>query len=125
MSETGNSTATLGMVLGGVLGVVGIAAYVISGFASLTALIPTLFGVLIAGLGAAGRTDERQRIAIYGIGILAALGVLGSLRGVPDIIALLSGSPVDSVVATVSQGLMIVFSLVLVVSVVRYILDSR
>ncbi len=125
MSEAGNSTATLGMVLGGVLGVVGIAAYVISGFASLTALIPTLFGVLIAGLGAVGRSDERQRIAIYGIGILAALGVLGSLRGVPDIIALLSGSSVDSVVATVSQGLMIVFSVVLVVSVVRYVLDSR
>ncbi len=125
MSEAGNSTATLGMVLGGVLGVVGIAAYVISGFASLTALIPTLFGVLIAGLGAVGRSDERQRIAIYGIGILAALGVPGSLRGVPDIIALLSGSSVDSVVATVSQGLMIVFSVVLVVSVVRYVLDSR
>lgn len=125
MSETGESATMLGIVLGSALVVVGIGAYVASDFASLTALIPSLFGALIVALGVVGRDEKRRRIALYGIGVLATLGVLGSLRGVPDVIALLSGDPVDSVVATASQGMMIVFCLVMVWSVVRYVFDTR
>ncbi|ELY52241.1 hypothetical protein [Natronolimnohabitans innermongolicus] len=125
MSAIDERTTTLGLGIGGVLALIGIVAYVLSDFASVTALIPTGFGVLIAILGAVGRDDNRRRTAVYGIGALATLGVLGSLRAVPDLIALASGESVDSVVATLSQGAMIAFCLVLVASVVRDVLDAR
>lgn len=125
MSDTGEQAATLGIVIGAILAVVGIAAYVVSDFASVTALIPTIFGVLIATLGAIGRTGNRQRLALYGIGLLATLGVLGSLRAIPDILALVSGDAVDSATAPVSQGVMIVLCIVLVVGVARYVLETR
>lgn len=125
MSETGAQTTSVGMILGAVLIVVGIGAYILSDFASVTAFIPTIFGAAIAGLAVLGRDDTRERTAIYAIGILAVLGVFGSVRGIPDIIALLTRSSVDSVVAPVTQGVMIVVCLVLVLAVGRYVLDTR
>jgi hypothetical protein len=126
MSSSRTSVFVLGIVLGTVLVALGVGAYVLSDFASVTALIPAFFGVLIAVLGVAGyqRTD-RQRLAAYGIGLLAVLGVLGSTRGLPDIIALLTGGAVESTIAAVSQGTMIVVCLVLLVAMIQFIRDRR
>jgi FtsH-binding integral membrane protein len=69
----------LGIVLGIALVVLGVGAYVLSNFASITALIPAFFGTLIVILGVVGyKQTDRQRLAAYGIGLLAVLGVLGS-----------------------------------------------
>ncbi|MFC4990099.1 hypothetical protein [Saliphagus infecundisoli] len=97
----------------------------LSDFASITALIPAFFGVVIVILGVVGRQQPaRQRLAAYGIGLLAVLGVLGSTRGIPAIIALLTGDSVDSVIATVSQGAMIVICLVLLATVIQFVRDT-
>ncbi|ELY47440.1 hypothetical protein [Natronorubrum sulfidifaciens] len=117
--DTAETTSTLGIVLGAVLVVVGIAAYVVSDFASITALIPAVFGVIIAGLGVVGRQTERRRLAVIGIGVLALLGVVGSARGISDVIALLTGGAVDSTVAAVAQGSMILIGLILLFAVGR------
>jgi hypothetical protein len=116
----------LSIVLGVALVVLGAGAYVLSDFASITALIPALFGVLIAILGVVGhRRTDRQRLAAYGIGLLAVLGALGSTRGIPDMIALVTGGAVESTLAVVSQGAMIVVCLVLLLAVIQFIRDTR
>lgn len=125
MTDPGKLASTLGIVLGLALGVLGVGAYVLSDFASITALIPTVFGVLIALLGVVGRQPDRQRLAVYGIGLLALLGVLGAARGIPGVIALLTGESVESAIAAVSQGAMILISLVLLAAVIKYVLDTR
>lgn len=126
MASSGTSAFMLGIVLGIALIVLGVGAYVLSDFASITALIPTFFGVLIAILGVVGyRQPNRQRMAAYGIGLLAVLGILGSTRGIPDIIALLTGETVESTIAAVSQGTMILICLVLLAAVIQFIRDTR
>ena len=125
MAPPDRTPSTVGIALGTVLVLLGGGAYVASDFASATALIPAIFGVVIVGLGVVGRQTDRTAIATYGIGALAALGVLGSLRGVPDVIALLTGGDVDSTVAAVSMGTMIVVCLALVGVVVRSVLENR
>lgn len=125
MTDSGRLAFALAIVLGLVLVVLGIGAYVASDFASVTALIPTVFGVLIALLALVGYRTDRRRSAAYGIGLLALLGILGSARGIPDIVALLTGGPVESTVAAVSQGLMIAISLVLLAAVAWYVLAAR
>lgn len=125
MANSRTSAFMLGIVLGIVLVVLGIGAYVLSDFASVTALIPAFFGVLIAILGVVGRQQtDRRRLAAYGIGLLAVLGVLGSTRGIPDIIALLTGESVESTIAAVSQGAMIVICLVLFAAVIQFVRNT-
>ncbi|MDQ2051233.1 hypothetical protein RBH26_12165 [Natronolimnohabitans sp. A-GB9] len=119
---TARPTPALGIALGAALVVIGIGAYVLSEFASITALIPAIFGVVIAGLGVAARQTRREKLAILGIGVLSLLGVLGSARGIPDVIALLTGGAVDSTVAAVAQGSMILIGLVLFVAAGRDLL---
>lgn len=122
MTDSGTIVFRLGIGLGIALVVVGVAAYVLSDFASVTALIPAVFGLIIAVLGAVGdRQTDRRRLAASGIGLLALLGVLGSMRGIPDMIALLTGGSVGSIIAVVSQATMIAICLVLLAAVVLFI----
>ncbi|WP_224332681.1 hypothetical protein [Haloprofundus halobius] len=122
MASSRTSVFLLSIVLGIALVVLGVAAYVLSDFASITALIPVFFGLLIAILGMVGNQQtDRQRLAAYGIGLLAVLGVLGSTRGIPDILALLTGDAVESTIAAASQGTMIVICLVLLAAVIQFI----
>lgn len=125
MSRAGQRTIWLGIGLGSLLGVVGVVAYIVTDFASITALLPTVFGIIVGAIGLLGRTNIDESHAVYGIGLLAVLGIVGSLRAVPDKIALLSGEAVDSVVATLSQAILILVSIILLLSVLWYIVESR
>lgn len=126
MTTAGPSTFRLGIVLGIALIVLGIGAYALSDFVSLTALIPAFFGALVAILSLVGyRQPDRQRLAAYGIGLLAVLGVLGSTRGIPDMIALITGGTVDSPIAVVSQGAMIAVCVVLLIAMIQLIRNVR
>ncbi|ELZ04779.1 hypothetical protein C482_03256 [Natrialba chahannaoensis JCM 10990] len=113
MDESTSLARTGSLAVGVGLLILGVGAYIASGFESITALIPALFGVLVIGLRIAGDAVGRERLATYGIGALALAGIFGSARGIPDLLALLTGSAVESTIAAVSQGLMIVFCLVL------------
>ena len=124
MQETARSVSTAGLVAGGLLVALGVGAYAISGFASVTALIPAIFGLLIALLAVVGRRG-RARLATYGIALLSLVGIAGSARGLPDVIALLTGGDVDSTIAAVSQGGMILVCLSLLVVVASALLGDR
>lgn len=117
MNNDAPITPLTGMALGSILVVLGISAYVVTGFVSITALIPAVFGIFIATVGYLGQETDRVRLAIGGIAIFALLAILGSLRAVPDIFDLVTGGQVDSVTATVAQGVMIVVGILLLISV--------
>ena len=66
--------------VGAILVVVGVVAYVATGFASVTALLPSLLGLVIGVLGiVAARIDAGQH-AIHAALVVALLGLLGSLQ---------------------------------------------
>ncbi len=125
MSDRTRFAFRSGLVIGVASVVLGIGAWVLTDFASMTALIPAIFGILVVGVASVGRETDRERLAVYGIGVLGALSILGSLRAVPDIIAFATGEAVDSAVAVVSQGFMIVLGLVLAVLAARAVLADR
>jgi hypothetical protein len=97
-----------GIVIGALLIVLGALAYVGTGFASVTALIPAFFGVAVVALGWVGRTTGRRRLAAYGYGLLGLLGIVGSTRGLADVWTLVTGGSVEAPVAAVSQAAMVV-----------------
>lgn len=115
-------TLLTGIAGGVVLIVIGLAAYVVTDFASTTALIPAVFGVMIAVLAfQATRTDRRRR-SVIGVGLLGLLVALGSVRGIPDAIDVLVGTDVDTPVAAVAQGLSVIVGLAIAIVVALEVL---
>ncbi len=119
MNETAYDTFDGATIVGGLLTLIGVGAYAVSGFASATALIPSIFGIAIVGLASIGRNTSRQRLALIGLALFAVLGLGGSLQGVGDVVALATGGSVERPIAAVSQTITVVLCIVLLVLVGR------
>jgi hypothetical protein len=98
------ASVTIG--LGVLLILLGVGGYFGSGRVSKTALIPAFFGVPILALGLVALSAERHDYALYGAIALAALGFLGSGRGLPALVRLLSGKGARRPAATIAQSIM-------------------
>lgn len=114
-----------GIAIGLLLVVLGGVAYVATGFASVTALIPSLFGIAVIALGWIGRSSGRRRLVVYGYGLLALLGIAGSAQGLADVWRLATGGTVESPVAAGSQAVMVLLCLGLLVLAGRAFRDAR
>lgn len=74
-------------IVGAVLIVLGVVAYVATGFASWTALLPSVLGVVLLILGLVARRASAHQHAIHAALVVALLGGLGSapqLSGLAD-----------------------------------------
>ena len=89
-----NDMVLITRVTGAVLIVVGVIGYAITGGASLTALLPSVLGVPVLGLGLWAGDEARRRTAIHAALVLALLGFLGTLMNVVQLPAVLSGAEV-------------------------------
>ncbi|MFU8867483.1 hypothetical protein [Natronococcus sp.] len=114
-----------GIAIGVLLVLLGAVAYVGTGFASVTALIPTFFGIAVVALGWVGRATGQRRIAVYGYGLLALLGIAGSTRGLTDAWTLVTGGSADSPVAALSQAAMVLLCFALLFLVGRALGDDH
>jgi uncharacterized membrane protein len=66
--------------VGAVLVAVGVVAYVATGFASVTALLPSLLGLVIGVLGVVAARFDAGQHAIHAALVVALLGLLGSVQ---------------------------------------------
>lgn len=123
MTAAEDRSLTVGIGVGVALVVLGVGAYVATDFASVTALIPAIFGILCVALGRLGRGTDRGRLARYGLGALAVLGIAGSARGIGDMVTLATGGTVESAAAVASQAAMVALCLVLLGAVALSFVD--
>ena len=93
---------------GAALIALGLAGYFGTGADSPTALIPALFGGLLVVLGGMARDPGKRKLAMHIAAAVALLGILGSIRGLAQLPALLSGQAVARPVAVVAQSFMAV-----------------
>lgn len=100
-----NDMVLLTRVTGAVLIVIGVIGYAVTGGASLTALLPSILGVPILGLGVWAGDEARRRTAIHAALVLALLGFLGTLMNVVELPAVLSGGEVARPTAVVVSSL--------------------
>jgi hypothetical protein len=82
-----SSMTRLTMIAGVILILVGIGGYFGTGRVSLTALIPSGFGLIILLLGVAARKEHIRKHAMHGAVGLALLGILGSVGGVRHLVS--------------------------------------
>ena len=116
---------SLAQWIGLILIVTGLAGYLVTGAASVTALIPAFLGILLLASGIIGRREHLRKHAMHAAAVLALLGFLGSLRGVGPFFTLLAGGTVDLPVAAVTQTITAVASAVFIVFAVRSFIEAR
>lgn len=80
--------------------------YFASGQSSMTALIPTVFGVALGGLSLACRWTSSPKHPMHAAAIVALLGFAGSASGLPDGLRLLAGQAVELPLAAASRSVM-------------------
>jgi uncharacterized membrane protein len=110
--------------LGVALIILGLAGYFLTGAASVTALIPAAFGIVIAVAGLIGRDERRRKHAIHVAVVVALLGLLGSVRGLLQIGDVFGGTAARPA-AVVSQTIMAVLTLGYVILAVRSFIAAR
>jgi hypothetical protein len=82
----------LTVVIGAVLVVLGIVTYAVTAAASVTALIPSLVGVLLLLCAAVARKPAWHRHGIHAALVVALLGALGTLMNVVRIGEVFAGT---------------------------------
>lgn len=96
--------------LGVILIAVGVIAYIATGFASWTALIPAILGAVILACGLIG--VKNQKVGIHIALVFAVLGILGTGMNVLQIGALLAGEaerPAAVITSIVTFVLLIIY----------------
>jgi hypothetical protein len=117
--------SSLSVWVGVLLIALGVGGYVMTSMVSLTALIPALFGVVIAGLGAWGRDAARRKTAMHAAMGIALVGILGSIRGLIALPGLLAGGTVARPAAVYSQAAMAIVLIVYLAMGVRSFIAAR
>ncbi len=112
------------IALGVALIVLGLAGYGLSGGASLTALIPAAFGLLLLVAGLLARDERKRMHAMHAAVVIALLGFLGSFRGLLGIGTVLDGTAVRPA-AIIAQTIMALLTLGYIVVAVRSFIQAR
>ncbi len=112
-------------IFGILLIILGIAGYIASGAASLTALIPAIFGVVFLLLGIIGEKESRRMIAMHVAQLLALLGIIGSFTGILNVISWLGGNQEVNMFAASVQALMALLCIGYLVIGIKSFIDAR
>lgn len=115
------TTKTLGILLV----VIGIIGYFATGMASLTALIPVVFGAVFYLLGAIGEKEGRRKIAMHLAQLLALLAIIGTFTGILDVFSWMGGNQEVNIMAAGVRALMALLCIGYLVLGVKSFIDAR
>lgn len=115
----------LAIGFGAVLLVLGIVSYLGTGSVSLTALIPSAFGLVLVLLGVAARNPARRKLAMHIAVIVSLVGFFGAAPGIPKFLQMISGESVARPTAVIAQVIMAILCLVFTGLCVRSFIDAR
>ena len=112
-------------ITGIILAVTGIAGYFLTGAASITALIPAMFGAVFMILAMLAVKESRRKHVMHAAVLLALVGLFGSFTGLLDLLAVAGGQTGVNVAAAVSRSIMAVVCIVYIGLGVKSFIDAR
>lgn len=119
------TTAIMFGVLLILVGVIGYVYGMMNGAASLTAMIPAIFGILLALLGFVAKSKENLRKHLMHAAVLIALlGLLGTVSSFFKLPALFAGTA-ERPAAVVAQFATAVICLIFIILAVKSFVDAR
>jgi uncharacterized membrane protein len=111
-----NTTILFGLLLT----VLGLAGYLIAGAASVTALIPAFFGIVLLALGFLARAEAMRKHAMHAAAAVALIGFAGALMSL-----LRAPFATRSALANFSQMAMALLTALFVVLCIKSFRDAR
>jgi len=115
----------LAIIIGIILSILGLYAYFGMGAQSMTALIPTFFGIPFIILGFMGQQENRRKTAMHFAAALALLGFLGTVSGLIQFISMVGGTTVERTEAVTVQAIMAVLCFLFVFFAVKSFIEAR
>ena len=116
----------LSVTVGTIMIILGVAAFLLTGAASATALIPAFFGIAFIGLGVLGLKKESMRKhAMHAALLLAILGLGGSFGGLIGVLGVLGGNELERPNAAYAQAAMAIICIYFVVAGVQSFIKAR
>ena len=120
------SIPKLSINIGILLTLLGIMSFILTDFASITALIPSFFGIVLSGLGfLAIKSEPMRKHSMHAALLLALLGLGGSFSGLVALIGALSGNMPERMAAAVSQSIMAILCLIFLIAGIKSFVDAR
>lgn len=112
-------------LFGILLTLIGIIGYLVSGAASVTALIPAFFGIVFIILGRLAGKESLRKHMMHAAVLLALLGLFGSFTGIPDFIDWLGGNEDVNILAASVRSLMALLCIAYIAIAVKSFIDAR
>ncbi|MEP0860280.1 MAG: hypothetical protein HRF52_02445 [Ignavibacterium sp.] len=92
---------------------------------SITALIPTFFGIPLMILGWLGLNEKYLKHAMHGAAVLILLGFAGTVGGLFKFFRMLGGAEMERPAAVTVQAIMAILCLIFLVFAVKSFIDAR
>jgi len=105
--------------------ILGLIGYFATGMVSVTALIPSFFGIILLVLGFLAQAESRRKLMMHIAVVFGVLGVAGTFSGLMKLPAYFSGEELARPEAVITQAVMCVLSLIYVVLCVKSFVDAR
>lgn len=103
----------------------GIIGYIATGMVSITALIPSFFGLVLLALGLLAQAESRRKVSMHIAVVFGVLGIAGTFGGLTKLPTYLSGGELARPEAVLTQAIMCLLSLVYVILCIKSFIDAR
>jgi uncharacterized membrane protein len=113
------------IVLGIIFIIMGLYGYFGISSESITALIPTFFGVPMLIFGWLGLSEKYLKHAMHGAAVLTLLGFAGTVGGLIKFFKMLGGEEMQRPAAVTVQAIMALLCLLFLVFAVKSFIDAR
>ena len=117
--------AKITIVYGVIFIVMGLYSYFGISSESITALIPTFFGIPMLILGWLGLNEKYLKHTMHVAAVLNLLGFAGTVSGLIKFFKMLGGAETARPAAVTVQALMAILSLVILILAVKSFIDAR
>lgn len=117
--------AKLSIAYGIIFIIMGLYGYFGISSESITALIPTFFGIPLLILGWLGLNEKYLKHAMHGAAVLTLLGFAGTVGGLIKFFKMLGGAEMERPAAVTVQAIMAVLCLIFLIFAVKSFIDAR
>lgn len=115
----------LSIAYGVIFILIGLISYLGISNESITALIPTFFGIPMLILGWFGLNEKYLKHAMHGAAVLMLLGFIGTIGGLIKFFKMLGGIQPERLAAVTVQAIMAILCLVFLLLAVKSFIDAR